>query len=141
MLLRVFGANIGRGVNVKPGLVVKFPWRLRVGEHSWIGERVWIDNLAQVEIGNHVCVSQGAYFCTGSHDWSLQRFDLITKPITVLDQSWISAGTILGPGVVVGEGAVLALGSTTYGDLDAWCIYSGNPAVIVKRRNRPESNT
>ena len=84
-LLRAFGAKIGRGVNIKPRVKVKFPWRLIVGNHSWIGEAVWIDNLAEVEIGANCCVSQGAYLCTGSHDWNSRKFTLITKPIRVED--------------------------------------------------------
>ena len=84
-VLRLFGARIGAGVNLKPRLRVKFPWRLTVGAHSWIGEDVWIDNLAPVTIGSNCCLSQGAFLCTGSHDWSSPTFDLITRAITIED--------------------------------------------------------
>ena len=84
-LLRIFGANIGKGVNIKPRAHVKFPWRLSIGNYSWIGEGVWIDNLNEVKIGNNVCVSQGSYICTGSHDYKNEHFRLITKPIIVED--------------------------------------------------------
>ncbi|MBI1399413.1 MAG: colanic acid biosynthesis acetyltransferase WcaF [Hyphomonas sp.] len=133
-LLRLFGASIGRGVVIKPGVRVKFPWRLSVGDNSWIGEDAWIDNLAPVKIGSNACVSQGAYICTGSHDWSSETFDLITKPITIADGAWVAAKSTVGPGVTVGEGAVLGLGSTASKNLDPWCIYSGSPAKFVKRR-------
>jgi putative colanic acid biosynthesis acetyltransferase WcaF len=134
ILLRLFGARVGRGVIIKPGLRVKFPWRLEVGDHSWIGEDAWIDNLAPVKIGSNACISQGAYLCTGSHDWSSPTFDLIVKPITIGDGAWAAAKSIVGPGVTVGEGAVLGLGSTTSKDLEPWCVYSGSPAEFVRKR-------
>jgi putative colanic acid biosynthesis acetyltransferase WcaF len=135
-LLRLFGARIGRGVVIKPRVRVKFPWRLEVGDHSWIGESVWIDNLAPVRIGHDCCLSQGAYLCTGSHDWVARRFDLVVKPITIADRAWLAAGSRLAPGVAVGEGAVLGLGAVATGDLQPWTIYAGNPAVPVRERRR-----
>jgi putative colanic acid biosynthesis acetyltransferase WcaF len=76
-LLRLFRAKIGKGVHVKPGLRVKFPWYLEIGEHSWLGEDLWIDNLAHVRIEEHCCFSQGAYLCTGNHDRSTVNMRLI----------------------------------------------------------------
>ena len=133
-ILRMFGARIGMGVRIKTGVQIKFPWRLSIGDYSWIGERVWIDNLATVDIGAHCCISQSAYLCTGSHNWSKSTFDLITKPIVIKDHVWIAAKAIIGPGVTVGEGAVLGLGSTVLEDLLPWSIYMGNSAVQVKKR-------
>lgn len=127
-LLRLFGATIGAGVVIKPGVRVKFPWRLEIGDHSWIGEDAWIDNLAPVAIGRDCCLSQGAYLCTGSHDWKSRTFDLITKGIRVEDGAWIAAKAVVAPGVVIGEGAVLGLGSVATRDLAPWGIYRGNPA-------------
>ncbi|MCZ8370916.1 MAG: putative colanic acid biosynthesis acetyltransferase [Porphyrobacter sp.] len=134
LLLKMFGARIGVGVVIKPNVRIKFPWRLEVSDHSWIGEDVWIDNLALVKIGSNACISQSAYLCTGSHDWSSITFDLIVKPITIGDGAWIAARSTVGPGVTVGEGAVLGLGSTASKDLDPWSIYSGAPAEFVKKR-------
>lgn len=134
LLLRVFGAKIGKGGCIKPGVRVKFPWRLVVGDHSWIGEDVWIDNLAQVQIGNNCCISQGSYFCTGSHSWSEPRFNLKVFPITVEDCAWIAAKASVGPGVVVGQGAVLTLGSVATRSLARWTVYSGVPARVDKVR-------
>jgi putative colanic acid biosynthesis acetyltransferase WcaF len=133
-LLRAFGARIGKGVVVKPGVRVKFPWRLQVGDDSWIGENVWIDNLAEVSIGSNSCISQGAYLCTGSHDWASRTFDLVTKEIRIADGAWVSAKSVVGPGVVIGEGAVLGLSSVATRSIEDWSIYRGNPAVFVKRR-------
>src|SRR6516225_8838965 len=81
--LRLFGAKIGDGVVLKPSINIKYPWKLKIGDHSWIGEKVWIDNLAQVDIGNNVCVSQGALLLTGNHDFTLATFDLIVKNIVL----------------------------------------------------------
>lgn len=133
-LLRAFGARIGQGVDIKPLVRVKFPWKLTVGDFSWIGESAWIDNLADVKIGSHCCISQGAYICTGSHDWAKPGFDLITAPIEIRDGTWICARSIVGPGVTTGEGSVLALGSVATHDLMPWSIYSGVPAIRIKAR-------
>ncbi|MEM9423013.1 MAG: WcaF family extracellular polysaccharide biosynthesis acetyltransferase [Pseudomonadota bacterium] len=135
-LLRLFGAKIGKCVVIKPHVKVKFPWRLSVGNHCWIGEHTWIDNLADVKIGEHVCISQGAYLCTGSHDWCSEKFDLIVKPIALEPHVWIGAKSTIGPGCQVGEGAVVALGSVALGSLKPWTIYSGVPATPEKRRTR-----
>lgn len=133
-LLRIFGAHIGQYVVIKPGVRVKFPWRLEVGDHTWLGEDVWIDNLAPIVIGSNCCISQGAYLCTGSHDWSQPTFDLMTTPILIEDGAWIAAQAIVGPGVTLGTGAVLALGSVATTSLAPWKVHRGNPAVPVSQR-------
>lgn len=137
-LLRLFGAGIGEGVVIKPGARIKFPWRLTIGSHTWIGEEAWLDNLDRLEIGANCCVSQGAYLCTGSHDWSSPAFDLVTKPIKIGDGAWIAARAVVGPGVVVGEGAVLALGAVATENLQPWSVYAGTPARFVRRRTVDE---
>lgn len=133
-LLRLFGAKIGEGVRLKPGVLIKFPWRLSVGDYVWLGENLWIDNLAQVTIGSNVCLSQGVYLCTGNHSWSHPNFELITEPITIEDGSWIAARAVIGPGVTVKKGAVLGLGAVTGKSLEAMTIYVGNPAQAIKER-------
>jgi putative colanic acid biosynthesis acetyltransferase WcaF len=133
-LLRAFGARIGEGVVIKPHVRIKFPWRLTVGSHSWLGERLWIDNLAQVTVGSHCCLSQGVYICTGSHDWGKDAFDLVVKPIRIEDGAWVAAQAIVSPGVTVGRSAVLSIGSVAIHDLRPEWIHSGNPAQPVKAR-------
>lgn len=133
-LLRVFGAKIGQGVVIKPFVRVKFPWRLVVGDHAWIGERVWIDNLALVTLGPHSCVSQGAYLCTGSHDWGRESFDLITRPITVQQGAWVGAMARVAPGVTLQGGAVLAMGSVATNDVPVMRVWAGVPARDVRAR-------
>lgn len=133
-LLRLFGARIGSGVVIKPGVRVKYPWHLEVGSHSWIGEDCWIDNLAPVRLGSNVCISQGVYFCTGNHDWTDSTFGLIVRPIAVHDGAWVGAKAILTPGAVMGECAVAAAGSVVMLDILPYEIHAGNPAAFVKRR-------
>jgi len=133
-LLRLFGAKIGKGVRIKPGVLIKFPWRLSMDNYVWLGENLWIDNLAQVTIKSNVCLSQGVYLCTGNHRWSDPNFGLIIDPITLEDGSWIAAQAVIGPGVTVKQGAVLGLGAVTSKSLEAMTIYAGNPAQPIKPR-------
>jgi putative colanic acid biosynthesis acetyltransferase WcaF len=140
-LLRRFGAHIGRNVIIKPGVHVKYPWRLSVGDNSWLGERCWIDNFVQVAIGANVCISQGAYLCTGNHDWSDPAMTRFVQPVMVKDGAWVAAFVRIAPGVTVGENAVISLGSTLMQDADADGIYSGNPASRVGERKLREPET
>ncbi|MGL5034456.1 MAG: WcaF family extracellular polysaccharide biosynthesis acetyltransferase [Microcystaceae cyanobacterium] len=134
-ILRLFGAKIGQGVNLKPGVKIKFPWRLAIADHVWIGEKVWIDNIFQVTIETNVCISQDVYLCTGNHSWSKTNFELIPGEIYLEESSWIAARAVIGPGVRVGQGAVLSLGSVATQSLKAMTIYAGNPAQAIKERN------
>jgi putative colanic acid biosynthesis acetyltransferase WcaF len=133
-ILRLFGAKISQGVRIKSGVRVKFPWRLIVGDYAWIGENVWIDNLASVTIESHACISQGVYLCTGNHNWNHPDFKLMPSSIHIQQSSWIGAKSVIGPGVIVGRGAVLTLGAVTGRSLEAMTIYTGNPAQAVKER-------
>lgn len=133
-LLRIFGAKVGYEVIIKPRVNIKYPWRLTIGDFSWIGEGVWIDNLDNVVIGAHVCVSQEAMLLTGNHNYSKSSFDLITKPIYLENGSWIGAKAVVCPGVICGSHSVLSVGSIATKDLEAFGIYSGNPAVKIKQR-------
>ena len=134
-LLRLFGARIGHGVVLKPGVRVKYPWRLSVGDNSWIGEDCWVDNLEQISIGSNVCVSQGAYLCTGNHDWSDSSFGLIVKSIRLRDGAWVGAKCVVGPGVEFGECAVAAAGSVVTKSIPEYEIHAGNPATFARRRS------
>jgi putative colanic acid biosynthesis acetyltransferase WcaF len=133
-LLRLFGGRIGHGVVLKPGIRVKYPWRLSVGDNSWIGEDCWLDNLEQISIGSNSCVSQGAYLCTGNHDWADESFGLIAKPIRLGDGAWVGAKCVVGPGVELGECSVAAAGSVVTKSIPEYEIHAGNPAKFVRRR-------
>ena len=133
-LLRAFGARIGSGCRLKPGLRVKFPWRLVVGHHCWLAEDAWIDNLAPVTLGDRVCLSQGTYLCTGNHDFRSPGFDLMLGPITIASDAWIAARAVLAPGTQIGGGAVVAFGAVVSGSVPPGAIVRGNPAVVVGQR-------
>ena len=133
-LLRLFGAKIGKGVVIKPFVNIKYPWNLQVGDHTWIGEGVWIDNLTSVSIGSHCCLSQGAFLLCGNHDFSVAGFDLMVKSIQLEDGSWVGAKSIVSPGTEMKSHSVLTAGSLAKGVLEPFSIYQGNPAVKIKSR-------
>lgn len=133
-VLRTFGATIGEGVVLKPQVRIKHPWFLVIGDHSWIGEDAWIDNVAPITIGSHVCLSQGTSLFTGNHDRTSPTFDLRLAPIEVEDGAWIGARAIVCPGARVKTHAMLNAGSVGKGELDAHGIYEGNPARRVGMR-------
>ncbi len=133
-LLTLFGARIGVGVVLKPSLNIKYPWNLTIGNHAWIGERVWLDSLAQITLGSNVCISQGAYLCTGSHDSSDVRFRHQIEPIVVAEGAWIGAQAMILPGVTVKTHSVVAAGSVITRSTEPYLIYTGNPALVVGER-------
>jgi len=105
--LRCFGAKIGKGVVIRSGVNITFPWRLNIGDHCWIGDDVLILSLADVSIGDHCCISQRAFLCTGSHDFSKSGFDLITDSISIQSHCWIAAGAFITPGCTVAQGTMV----------------------------------
>lgn len=133
-LLKLFGAQLGKGVVIKPSVNIKFPWKLKIGPHSWIGEGVWIDNLSDVIIGSNVTLSQGCLLLTGSHDHRKETFDFISAPIFLEDGAWICAKAIVLGGTVCRSHSILTANSVCDKDLEPYTIYKGNPAVAVKTR-------
>ncbi|WP_316796691.1 WcaF family extracellular polysaccharide biosynthesis acetyltransferase [Pedobacter agri] len=133
MLLRLFGAKIGIEVRIKPGFHVKYPWKLEVGDYSWLAD-CYIENLDWVKIGQNCCISQQAVLITGNHNYKISSFDLITLPIILEDGAWIGATAKVGPGVVLASHAVLSMGSVATTNLEAYGIYKGNPAIWIKNR-------
>lgn len=133
-LLRIFGARVGAGLVIKPRVNIKHPWRLIIGDHVWIGEEVWIDNLVTVHIGSNVCLSQGALILTGSHDYTDPSFRLILGEVYLEDGAWIAARSMVCPGVRCGRNAVITAGSVVRKDAEPDGIYAGNPAVCVRKR-------
>ena len=94
-MLKIFGAKIGSGVILKPGINIKYPWHLKIGDNCWIGENVWIDNLSQVTIKSDVCLSQGAMLLCGNHNYKRATFDLVLEPIIIESGAWLGAKTII----------------------------------------------
>ena len=140
LLLRLFGAEVGRGLVIKPQVWIKYPWRLVVGDHCWIGQGVCIDNLADVQLGNHVCISQQVYLCTGSHDYHKPSFDLITRPVAVDDGAWLGAQALVLGGVSIGANAIVAAGSIVTSDVSPAAIVAGNPARRLRSREQSDEN-
>lgn len=133
-LLRLFGAQVGKGVVIKPAVNIKYPWNLVIGNNVWIGERVWIDNLDKIEIGHNVCISQGAFLLCGNHHYKKSTFDLVIQPILLEEGVWIGAKAIVPPGVVCKSHSILTAGSLAHGTLEEYSIYQGNPAAKVRQR-------
>ena len=133
-LLRLFGARVGSGVVIKPKVNIKYPWKLQIGDHCWIGERVWIDNLAEVKLGHHVCLSQGAMLLCGSHNYKKSSFDLIVGDISLEDGVWIGAQSVVCPGVTAASHSILSVSSVATQDMEPFTIYQGNPAVAKRKR-------
>lgn len=133
-LLKLFGAQIGTGVGIKPSVNIKYPWFLSIGNNVWIGENVWIDNLCKVTIKDNVCISQGAMLLTGNHNFKKRTFDLMIGEICLEEGVWIGAKSIVCPGVTCYSHSVLTVGSVCTDNLNAYSIYQGNPAKFVKMR-------
>lgn len=132
-ILRLFGARIGKEVRIKPGIHIKYPWKLVIGNYSWLAD-CYIDNLDFVYIGDNCCISQQAMLITGNHNYRKTSFDLITAPITIEDGAWIGAAAKVCPGVKVHSHAVLTMCSVATKALAAYTIYQGNPAAKIKER-------
>ena len=133
-LLRSFGARIGKNVLVRPTTRVQFPWNLVIGDWSWIGDDVVLYNLAQIWIGEHVVVSQRSYICAASHDWKREDFAITASPVSIQREAWVATDCFVGPGVTIGEGAVIGARSSVLHDMPPGMICFGSPAIPIKAR-------
>jgi putative colanic acid biosynthesis acetyltransferase WcaF len=128
-LLRLFGAKIGRRVLIRPTARVTYPWKVEIGDCSWIGDHVELYSLDRITIGEHVVVSQKSYLCTGSHDCREIAFNYKNRPIIVEAQVWIASDVFVGPGVTIERGAVIGARSTVFHNVLAATIAYGTPAT------------
>jgi putative colanic acid biosynthesis acetyltransferase WcaF len=133
-ILRCFGAKVGNEVNIYSSALIYFPWNLSIGNWSSIGEWALVYNLGPVTIGEKVTVSQGAHICAGTHDYRQTDMPLLKPPIEIKDQVWICADAFVGPGVTVGEGAVIGARAVVTRNVEPWTIIAGNPAREIKKR-------
>jgi putative colanic acid biosynthesis acetyltransferase WcaF len=133
-LLRAFGARIGNGVRIRPGVEVTYPWKLTIGEHSWIGDDVTLYSLGDITIGAHSVISQGSYICAADHDYSVVTFPIRQRPVVIGDQVWIASQVWVGPGVSIADGAVVGARSTVTHSLPAGMVCIGAPCKPVKQR-------
>ncbi|CAN5555349.1 acetyltransferase [soil metagenome] len=133
-LLRCFGAKIGRGALPYPGMIVWAPWNLVMGDRSVIGDGVDCYSVATITLADDASVSQRAYLCTASRDIDDPGHHLMTGPITIGPRGWVAAEAYVGPGVTVGEGAVVAARGVAVRDVPAWTVVGGNPAKPLRKR-------
>jgi putative colanic acid biosynthesis acetyltransferase WcaF len=134
-LLRSFGAKIGKGVMVRPSASVTYPWKLVVGDYSWIGDEVVLYTLGNIRVGSHTVISQRSYLCAGSHNIEDVGFTITSQPIEVGDQCWIASDVFICPGVKVGTGTVVGARSTVTHDLPSGVIAYGSPARPARPRS------
>lgn len=133
-LLRRFGAHVGRDVLVRPSVRVTYPWKVRIGDRSWIGDDVVLYSLGPITIGSDAVVSQRSYVCAADHDHRDPSFPIRERPITIEDEAWVAADVFVGPGVRIGRACVIGARSSVFSDLPADAMCMGYPAREVGPR-------
>lgn len=133
-ILRIFGAELGKSVHPYPSARIWAPWNLTMGDYACLSE--WVDCYCvdKIFIGAYATVSQYSFLCTASHDYLNRNMPLITGPIRIGEYAWITADVFVGPGVDVGEGAVITARSSVFFDIPPWVVATGNPAIPIKIR-------
>jgi putative colanic acid biosynthesis acetyltransferase WcaF len=140
--LMLFGARIERPVLVMDGVIVWHPWSLTLHRYCTLGRGVEVYNYAPITVGEQATVSQGTYLCSASHDFEDPTMPLIYHPIIIGAQAWVAANCFVGPGITIGEGAVVGACSVVTKDVPPWTVAAGNPARVIKPRrlrSKPES--
>jgi putative colanic acid biosynthesis acetyltransferase WcaF len=140
-ILRLFGASIGSGSDIRSTAQIWYPPNLIVGKYSTIGPGAVIYNMAPVIIGDNVIISQRAFVCCGTHSTSDPTFPLITRDINIKSHSWLAAESFIAPGITVGVGSVLGARGAAFHDLEDWTIYFGNPANQLRKRKIKQPQT
>lgn len=138
LLLRLFGAKLGKAVHTYPSARIWAPWNLEMGDHACLSEGVDCYCVAKIRIGALSTISQHSFLCTASHDHSKASMPLVAAPITIGERVWITADVFVGPGVTIGDGAVVTARSSVFSDLPPWMVARGNPAVPIKPRKFDE---
>ena len=133
-LLRLFGAQIGRGTALRASTRIEMPWQLSIGDRCLFGDKVTVYNLGNVAVGDDTVISQGAHICGGTHDYTDPSFPLVRQDIRIGSHVWIAADAFVGPGVTIGDGAIVGARAVVTGDVEPWTIVGGNPARPIKRR-------
>lgn len=136
-LLRLFGAKIGKSVILRPSVSITYPWKLAIGDFSWIGDDVVLYTLGNITIGKNTVVSQKSYLCTGLHDYLKTEFPICSKEILIDDECWLATDVYIAPGITIGKGTIVGARSSVFHNLEAGNIYVGSPAKFVKKRETP----
>lgn len=134
-VLRLFGAQVGKGVRVYPKVKIWAPWNLELGDECGVANGAILYSQGKISVGKRATVSQGAHLCTGTHDYSKPGFPLFTKPITIGDHVWIAAEAFIHPGITIGEGCVIGARSVVTKDMPPWMVCSGHPCSPKKHRD------
>jgi len=137
-LLRLFGAQIGKNVLVRPTARFTYPWKIIIGDHSWIGDDAVLYSLGDIVIGSNVVISQRSYVCTGTHDWNVPSFDIVAEKIVIHNEAWVATDVFIGPGVTIGKGTVVGARSSVLGELPSMVIAVGTPAKPIRARTTAE---
>jgi putative colanic acid biosynthesis acetyltransferase WcaF len=135
-LLRLFGAKIGKKVIIRPTARITYPWKVSIGDYSWIGDDVVLYSLGEIEIGKNVVISQKSYICTASHDYLQSDFPIFAKKSTIEDECWLATDVFVSPGITIGEGSVIGSRSSVYKDIPSNKVCIGSPAKIIRERIR-----
>lgn len=133
-LLRAFGARIGKGVKIRPGVDITYPWRVSIGDYTWVGDRVTLYSLGPITIGANAVISQHSYLCAGDHDYTRSDFPIRSVPIVIEDEVWVASHVWIGPGVTVGLGSVVGARSTVIKSLPRGMVCFGSPCRPVRAR-------
>jgi len=136
LLLRLFGATVGRGTHVYPSARIWAPWNLQLGDECGIGDRVTLYSQSKITVGQRAVISQGAHLCGGTHDYTRPGFPLVAAPITIGAEAWLAAECFVLPGITIGEGAVIGARSVVTNDMPAWTVCAGHPCKPIKQRDR-----
>lgn len=133
-ILRLFGAKIGKGVTIRSSVRVDSPENLIIGNHCWIGENVLLNNIGKITIGSNCCISQGCFLSSASHDYTKESFDLVGEPIVIRNGVWIGAGSMVHPGIEIGEESIIGAMSNVLKDVEPNTINFGNPCQLIRKR-------
>ena len=138
-ILRLFGAKVGKSVHVYPSTHIYFPWNLKIGDNSAIGEWALIYNLGKVTIGKRTVISQRTHLCAGTHDYKDPAMPLLKPPICVGNDVWVCADAFIGPSVKVADYAIVAARAVVVKDVNNSEIIGGNPAKVIRKRSAPST--
>lgn len=134
ILLRCFGADIGKGTKIRSSAKFTYPWKVKIGDYSWVGDQVTFYSLDNIVIGSNTIISQNSYLCTGTHDIRDSSFKLITKPVYVGDCCWVATDCFIHPGIRINDNSIISAKSNVLKDTERGFIYAGNPAKKIKKR-------
>lgn len=137
-LLRCFGAKVGRGVHVYPGVRIWAPWTLELADEAGVANGAILYSLARITIGRRAVVSQGAHICAGTHDYTRPGSPLVAMPIQIGDFAWVAAEAFVHPGLTIGEGCVIGARSVVTRDMPSWTVCAGHPCKPIKERKMVE---